>query len=103
MNRDVLLVILGMALVTFLPRAIPAAFSEKMHFSPRMEKFLQLIPYTAMTCIIVPGVFTAQTEVPWVNFVGAAAAGVLGYRKCSPMLCVLGAIAAEALCFLCIV
>lgn len=100
MNKDVLLVILGMALVTFLPRAIPAVFSEKMRFSRRMEKFLQLIPYTAMACIIVPGVFTAQTEVPWVNIVGAAAAAVLGYKKCSPMLCVLGAIAAELLCFL---
>ena len=100
MNREVLFLILGMALVTFLPRAIPALFSEKMHFSKRMEKFLQLIPYTAMACIIVPGVFTAQTERPWVNLVGAAAAGLLGYRKCSPMLCVLGAIAAELLCFM---
>lgn len=99
MKREVLLVILGMALVTFLPRAIPAALSEKMHFSKRMEKFLQLIPYTAMACIIVPGVFTAQTDLPWVNLVGAAAAGVLGYRKRSPMLCVLAAIAAELLCF----
>ena len=100
MKQEVLLVILGMALVTFLPRAIPAAICEKMHFSGRMERFLQLIPYTAMTCIIVPGVFTAQTEAPWVNFVGAAAAGLLGYKKCSPVLCVLGAIAAEMICFL---
>lgn len=99
MSKNVLLVILGMALVTFLPRALPALFSERMHFSAKTEKFLRLIPYTAMACIIVPGVFTAQTEQPWVNIVGAAAAAVLGYKKCSPMLCVLGAIAAEMLCF----
>ena len=45
-------VIIGCALVTFIPRLIPALFIDKLDFSPKVEKFLNLIPYTALAALI---------------------------------------------------
>ncbi len=35
MNTDILLLILGMALVTYIPRALPAVLIGKIKFSPK--------------------------------------------------------------------
>lgn len=48
MNYSVILLIVGMALVTYIPRALPAIVIERLKFNTRVEKFLHLIPYTAM-------------------------------------------------------
>ena len=74
LNPSVLLLILGMALVTYIPRALPAIWMERLHFGPRFEKFLNLIPYTAMAALIFPGVLTVDSGRPWIGLVGAAAA-----------------------------
>lgn len=40
-RTDILLLVLGMAAVTYLPRALPAVLIEKLHFGPKLEKFLR--------------------------------------------------------------
>ncbi len=95
LNLPVLRMILGMALVTYLPRALPAIWMERLHFGPRFEKFLNLIPYTAMAALIFPGILSVDAARPWVGLVGAAAAAIPALRRRPVMLCVLAAIAAE--------
>lgn len=97
---NILLLCLGMTLVTYIPRALPAVFLEKIHFSPKMEKFLNLIPYTAMSALIFPGVFTTDATNPVIGIVGGAVAGVLAWKKCPVMVCVLSAIAADFLLYM---
>ena len=46
-TQPYLLIILGMCVVSFLPRVIPALFISKVKFSPFLKRFLDLIPYTA--------------------------------------------------------
>ena len=53
MRTDILILILGMMLVTYIPRMLPAVLLEKLHFGPKAEKFLQLVPYTAMAAVAV--------------------------------------------------
>lgn len=43
-NRDIYLMILGMTLVTYLPRVLPAFLMGRIRLSARVEHFLQLIP-----------------------------------------------------------
>ena len=62
MNAEIIFLILGMAVVTYIPRAIPAVLIDKMKFGPKIEKFLKLIPYTAMAALIFPGVLTVDSE-----------------------------------------
>ena len=96
---NVFLLFIGMMLVTYIPRAIPAIFVDKLKFSPKVEKFLKLIPYTAMAALIFPGVFTADGERPIIGIVGGAVAGMLAWKKCPVMVCVLAAIGADFLLY----
>ena len=90
-TTNIAILILGMALVTFIPRAIPAILVDKMHFGPKTEKFLKLIPYTAMAALIFPGVFEVGGS-PLFGLAGVAAAGILTWLKLPVMVCVLGAV-----------
>ena len=88
------LMIAGMTAVTYVPRMLPAVLIDRMKFSPRVEKFLKLIPYTAMAALIFPGILTAMDR--WyLGMAGALAAGFLAWKKSPVMVCVLAAIAVE--------
>ncbi len=78
------LLILGMALVTYLPRVIPAFFVDKLSFGKRFGKFINLIPYTAMTALIIPGVFSVDADRWYVGAIGGAVAILLSCVKKIP-------------------
>lgn len=96
----ILILILGMTLVTYIPRALPFLLIGKMQFSGKLEKFLKLIPYTAMSALIFPGVFSVDASNPMIDIVGAGVAGILAWKKCPVMVCVLAAIAADFLLYM---
>ncbi len=100
MRVDIILLILGMAAVTYIPRALPAVIIDKLHFGPRVEKFLKLIPYTAMSALVFPGVFAVDASRPEIGLVGCAVAGVLAWLRLPVMVCVVAAIAADLLLYL---
>lgn len=77
----VMLVILGCAIVTFIPRLIPALFIDKLNFSPKVEKFLNLIPYTALAALICPGVLTVDSQLWYIGLIGAVVAAGLAWKK----------------------
>lgn len=97
---NITVLILCMAAVTFIPRVIPAVLVDKMHFGPKTEKFLKLIPYTAMAALIFPGVLTVDKANPAVGIVGGLVAAILAWKKQPVMVCVLSAIAAVFLMYL---
>jgi branched-subunit amino acid transport protein len=97
---NVFLLIAGMTLVTYIPRALSAILVDKLRFGGRVEKFLKLIPYTAMSALIFPGVFTVDAVHPAIGIAGGAVAAALAWRKCPVMVCVLAAIAADLLLYL---
>ena len=74
-------VIIGCALVTFIPRVIPALFIDKLDFSPKVDKFLNLIPYTALAALICPGVLTADNQLWYIGLIGAIVAAGLAWKK----------------------
>ena len=75
------MVILGCALVTFIPRLIPALFIDKLDFSPKFEKFLNLIPYTALAALICPGVLTVDSQIWYIGLIGAVVAAGLAWKR----------------------
>lgn len=95
MNYPVVLMILGMSIVTYIPRALPAAVIDRLNFSPKVERFLRLIPYTAMAALIFPGILAANAARPEIGMAGGAVAGVLAWLKCPVIVCVVAAIAAD--------
>ena len=99
-STKILLIVVGMTLVTYIPRALPFILIGRMNFSGKLEKFLKLIPYTAMSALIFPGVFTVDAANPWIGIIGALTAGILAWRKYPVMVCVLAAIAADFVLYL---
>lgn len=99
MNYPVMILILGMAIVTYLPRALPAVIVDRLRFGPKVEKFLRLIPYTAMAALIFPGVVTVDPVRPEIGMLGGAAAGILAWCKCPVIVCVIAAITVDMLLY----
>lgn len=99
MNGEIWLIIIGMALVTYIPRALPAVIVDKIKFPPRVEKFLRLIPYTAMAALIFPGIITVDPDRLYIGISGAAAAGLLAWFKKPLILCVLVAVGVNMLLY----
>ncbi len=98
---NIMLLIIGMALVTYLPRVIPSFIIGKVKLSRRVEKFLNLIPYTAMAALIFPGVLSADASRWYVGVIGAAVAiGLSCIKKISPTVVVLGSVAAVMLVYI---
>ena len=95
---QVLLLFLGMAAVTYIPRALPLIFTGKFNFGKKTEKFLKLIPNTAMAALVFPGVFGVDKN-PLFGVLGVCAAGALAWAKCPVIVCVLAAVGTELLLF----
>ena len=78
---NIYLMIILCALVTFIPRVIPAIFVVRLDFSPNFEKFLNLIPYTALAALICPGVLTVDPNLWYIGLIGAIIAGGLAWKR----------------------
>lgn len=100
MSREIVFLILGMSLVTYLPRALPAAAAGRLRLHAKAEKFLRLIPYTAMAALLFPGVLEVDPSRPEIGIAGGLAAGVLAWRGCPVILCVVSAIGVDLLLYL---
>lgn len=95
---QVLLLFLGMTAVTYIPRALPLIFTGKLKFGKKTEKFLKLIPFTAMAALVFPGVFGVdKNRNPLFGILGVFAAGALAWIKCPVIVCVLAAVGTQAL------
>lgn len=99
MRSEILVLIIGMGLVTFIPRLLPSLFIEKMKFPARFEKFLRLIPYTAMAALVFPSVFAVDSGNIWIGIAGGAVAALLAWKRLPVMVSVIAAIAVDMLIY----
>jgi len=60
---------------------IPALFIDRLEFPPKVEKFLNLIPYTALAALICPGVLTVDNQLWYIGLIGAVVAAGLAWKK----------------------
>jgi branched-subunit amino acid transport protein len=74
-------VILGMAAVTYVPRLVPMLLLKEIKLDPRARLFLQIIPYTSLSILIIRGILTSSPSEMPAAVVGIAVAGGLSYWK----------------------
>ncbi len=91
-NTEIYILIFGMAAVTYIPRALPALFAGRIALGERTQRFLNLLPYTAMAALIFPGVLRIDGEHPGYGIAGALAATLLSLKKCPLIVSVLAAV-----------
>lgn len=80
-----LLLSIFMMLVTVIPRIAPGFLLERVTLGKRAKKFLNLIPFTAMSALIFPGVLSVDTLGRWyIGLIGALIAIGLSLIKKMP-------------------
>lgn len=88
--------ILGMAIVTYIPRAIPLTFLEGRELPKPVQNVLRNIPYAVLGALIFPAIFFVQENI-WFGLIGAVAAFGLAFSGANVMIVVLGSIAVLAI------
>lgn len=86
--------ILGMAMVTYIPRLIPLVVLKNMGSNKRFLSFLTFIPYTSLSILIIRGVLTSSDSMRVPTIIGIITAGVIAYIQDRLILSVLAGILA---------
>lgn len=66
-----------------------------MELTYKRKKFLQFIPYTSLTILIIRGILTSESSMMIPTIVGLGLAGVVAYFKSNLVLSVVTAILAS--------
>ena len=67
--------IIGMILVTYIPRMIPITALRNTKLPPWIRRLLDLLPGAALGALIIPGVLTSIPERPAIGVIAVIIAG----------------------------
>ncbi|MFH2091559.1 MAG: AzlD domain-containing protein [Pseudomonadota bacterium] len=90
--NNIVLIIFGMAAVTYGPRLAPFLLLKNKKIPPRLDAFLKCIPVAAIGALIVPGVFSATPEMPLAALGGILFALAMGWWRGGIIVPVLGSV-----------
>jgi len=90
--KSYLPLIIGMTLVTYIPRLVPLTFLTKKTIGPKTKQFLLYIPYTSLSILIVRGIITAPQDMKLATAVGIGTAGLISYINGNMVLSVFAGI-----------
>lgn len=57
MNSQIFWLIIGMGVVTYIPRMLPFVIFSQLHLPPFWQNVLKNVPYATLGALIVPSVF----------------------------------------------
>ncbi|MGL5513768.1 MAG: AzlD domain-containing protein [Sporomusa sp.] len=86
--------IIGMMLVTYLPRLFPWIVLAERPLPPLVRRFLLYIPYTALGALIVRGIMEAPTGMTAATLAGIGVSAACSWFKGGLVLSVAAAIIA---------
>ncbi|KHF28429.1 Branched-chain amino acid transport protein (AzlD) [Anoxybacillus sp. BCO1] len=61
MHSNIFLIILGMGLVTYIPRMLPLTLFHRIELPPFWRGVLRNVPYATLGALIIPGIFLSKT------------------------------------------
>lgn len=88
----IILLIMGMTLVTYLPRLLPAAAMDRIEFPAWFEKWLRSIPYAVLGALIFPGIILVKEDQPLIGLAGGIVALLLSLFRVHVTLVMVGSI-----------
>lgn len=83
--------IIGMSIVTYLPRMLPLVSLSGKELPPFLQGILKNVPYATLGALVVPGIFLISDDI-WLGIIGAAAAFIIAYIGANVIIVVLGSI-----------
>ncbi|MFI8576569.1 AzlD domain-containing protein [Rossellomorea aquimaris] len=97
MNSAIVLMIIGMAIVTYIPRMLPFLVFKGKELPPFLQGVLKNVPYAVLGALIFPSILLIQEGNLMFGIVGAAAAFVIAFMGANVILVVVGAISVLSL------
>ncbi|WP_240374824.1 AzlD domain-containing protein [Bacillus piscicola] len=91
MSLHIMLIIVGMAVVTYIPRMLPFVFLKADIVPPRIEGILKNVPHAALGALIFPGALLIHDNVLF-GLSGIVAAFTISFLGGNLITVVLGSI-----------
>ncbi|TFB22115.1 AzlD domain-containing protein [Filobacillus milosensis] len=89
----IMLTIIGMAIVTMVPRFLPAFLMKQSTFKPWVNRWLNAIPFAALGALIFPGIMIdVFPKQPLVGIAGGVVAAVIALTNINVIFAVIGSI-----------
>lgn len=88
---SILILVLGMGLVTYIPRMIPMVVLQNLKMPDFLKRFLEFVPFAALGALIFPGVLNSTNSTESAIF-GTVISIVLAYFRVNIILVVLGGV-----------
>ncbi|MDA3129184.1 AzlD domain-containing protein [Aliibacillus thermotolerans] len=92
MSTEMFLLIIGMAIATYITRMPGLVFFNGVNVSPRLEGILKNVPYAALGALIFPGALFIHDNMLF-GIVGIVSAFIISFLGGSLIVVVLGSIA----------
>ncbi len=92
MNSSLILIFLGMALVTYIPRMVPLVFMNVDRIPNWCQNVLKNVPYAALGALIFPAILQFHENI-WYGLIGGLTAVVVAYFGANLIVVVLSSIA----------
>lgn len=93
MRSDIVMIIAGAALATYLPRAIPFLVGFPENIPGFLRRLLAVMPVAALGALIFPAVLLSFPERPVAGIAGVAAAALVAWMRGGLIIPVLSSIA----------
>lgn len=62
-HKNLLLLLLGMALVTYLPRLMPAMILSRRNIPEVLVKFLEYVPVSVLSALLLPSILVVDGKI----------------------------------------
>lgn len=90
-TNSMFLIILGMAIVTYIPRVLPLVVINGKEMPPKVKAVLQNVPYAALGALIFPGILFIQDDI-WFGIIGGFTAFTVALLGANIIFVVISAI-----------
>ncbi|GAA0180190.1 AzlD domain-containing protein [Clostridium sediminicola] len=97
---NIMILIIGMMLVTYIPRILPFYIIERLNLSDRVKRSLTYIPYAALGAMVMPGGFTAVDGHPYISVLALGVAVLLSFIKENLFIAVTGSVLFTYVCLI---
>lgn len=93
MEYSYILLILGMGIVTYLPRMVPLVILQDLKLPKSLKRFFEFIPFGILGALIFPGILYSTNSIGSAIF-GGVTAIILAYFRVHVFIVVFGGIGA---------
>ncbi|ESU32543.1 branched-chain amino acid transporter [Bacillus sp. 17376] len=91
MSKEIVIMIVGMAIVTYIPRMLPFVMFRGRELPPFLQGVLKNVPYATLGALIFPAILFIQEDI-WYGLIGAAAAFIVALMGANVIVVVIGSI-----------